>query len=149
MLKTKSYGVILVVALSAILGTGIVLADDIIGICIAPATLNLNAGVQECDDVIVHADIPYAEVNESCDTLVLMKSVVVDDVVVMVEIATDPACCADDCGNLVARFNQKDVVEDVEVGEVYALTLTGKTNGGTTFTTGTDTIRVINSGKTQ
>jgi hypothetical protein len=140
MLKTKSYGVILVVALSAIVGTGIVLADDI-SICIAPATLNLNAGVQECDDVIVHADIPYAEVD--CDTLKLMK--LVDgrgDVV----IATDPECCADDSGNLVARFDQTEVAPFVEAGEVYDLALTGETDDGT-FTTGTDTLRVITSGK--
>jgi hypothetical protein len=88
MLKTKSYGVIVVLVLSAIVGTGIVLADDI-SICIAPATLNLNAGVQECDDVIVHADIPYAEVDENCDTLKLMKLVDGSGYVV---IATDPEC---------------------------------------------------------
>jgi hypothetical protein len=139
MLKPKSCGVIVVLVLSAILGTGIVLADDI-SICIAPATLNLNAGVQECDDVIVHADIPYGDVN--CDTLKLMKL----EGNTYVVIATDPECCADDCGNLVARFDQTEVVPFVEAGEVYDLALSGDTDDGT-FTTGTDTLRVINSGK--
>ena len=139
MLKTKSYGVILVVALSAILGTGIVLGDDI-SIRISPATLNLNEGVQECDGVTVHAGIDYDDVNESCDTLELMK---LDGTV----IATGPDCWDDDCGNLVARFDQEKVVDYVVADEVYDLALTGVNNTGVAFTTGTDTLRVIDSGK--
>ena len=141
MRKTKNCGVIVVLVLSAIVGTGIVLADDI-SICIAPATLNLNAGVQECDDIIVHADIPYGDVN--CDTLKLMKLVEGSG---DVAIATDPECCADDCGNLVARFDQEKVVDYVVADEVYDLALTGVNNTGVAFTTGTDTLRVIDSGK--
>lgn len=128
MLKTKSCGVILVLALSAIVGTGIVLAQTTIDIQVAPATLNLNA---EGKWVTVHTNIPYSDVNRT--TLEL------NDIPVA-------RTKADDCGNLVAKFNQEEVGEIVEVGDDVTLTLTGEMNDGTSFE-GTDTIRVINKGK--
>jgi hypothetical protein len=139
MLKTKSYGVILVLTLSAILGTGIVFADDgamEINIVVAPATLNLNEGVQECDDVTVHTNISYFDVNR--ETLKLN------------DISVDYWTKYDDRYNLVVKFDRTEVKGIVAsyVDEDVTLTLTGETLGGDEFT-GTDTIRVINSGKTQ
>lgn len=132
MLKTKSYGVILVVALSAILGTGIVLAQEEIKIEVAPATLNLNEGVQNCDYVTVHADIPYAEVD--CDTLELMNSTEYG--------VASTYCFPDNCGNLVVKFDRVDVAGLVESNDkTLTLVLTGETTDGEEFT-GTDTIRV-------
>jgi hypothetical protein len=132
MLKTKSYGVILVVALSAIVGTGIVLAEDI-SICIAPATLNLNAGVQECDDVTVHTNIDKDLVD--CSSLKL------NDLTVAYWTK------ADNRGNLVVKFDRTTVKEIVAVGEEeVTLTLTGETTDGEVFT-GSDIIRVIDEGQ--
>ena len=143
MLKTKSCGVIVVLALSAIVGTGIVFALEEIEIQVAPATLNFNGDVQECEGVTVHADIPFAKVNKSCGTLQLMKW----NETLYEVIATEPNCWADCCGNLVARFDQTDVAEDVKVGGVYDLALTGQYNDEEGFLTATDTLRVINEGK--
>jgi len=134
MWKTKSCGVILVLALSAIVGTGIVLAQTTIEISITPATLNLNEGVQECDDVTVHTNISYFDVNR--ETLKLN------------DISVDYWTKYDDRYNLVVKFDRTEVKGIVAsyVDEDVTLTLTGETLGGDEFT-GTDTIRVINGGK--
>ena len=135
MLKTTSYGVILVLALSAIVGTGIVLADDEpteISIQVAPATLNLNADVQECDDVTVHTNI--SEYLVDCSSLELNG--------VNVPYWTK----ADLRGNLVVKFDRTAVKGIVAVDEKVTLTLTGETNDGDAFT-GTGIIRVIDEGQ--
>ena len=129
MLKTKSYGVILVVALSAILGTGIVLAQTTmtIEIGITPATLNLYDVVDKC--VTVHADIDYTEVDLG-----------------HLELNGIPAIGTkeDNCGNLVVKFNRADVARLVWPNDdTLELTLTGETNEMVpTAFTGTDTISV-------
>ncbi|MBA7556468.1 hypothetical protein ES705_49176 [subsurface metagenome] len=125
MSKIKSYGIILVVALSAILGTGIVFAQQTIEISIAPATLNLDKVDDKC--VTVHADIDYDEVD--CDTLTLN------------DISVD-STKADDRGDLVAKFDREAIAGLVVEGEdTLTLTLIGETNEEESFT-GTDTIRV-------
>ena len=133
MRKTKSCGVIVVLVLSAIVGTGIVLADEEpIEIRIAPATLNLDeAGA--CDDpwVTVHAEIPLSTVNTGSLTLTGSTGNV-------------PAIGygADNHGDLVVKFDRTAVKEIVVVGEEVTLTLTGETTVGEEFT-GSDTIRVF------
>jgi hypothetical protein len=134
MLKTKSYGVILVVALSAILGTGIVLADDEpieISIEVAPATLNLNLADIEDKNVTVHADIDYEVVD--------LDSLELNDIPAI-------GTKADECGNLVVKFDRGAIVELVGPNDkTFTLVLTGKTTGDepTAFEfEGTDTIRV-------
>ena len=135
MLKTKSYGVILVVALSAILGTGIVLAQTTmtIEIGITPATLNINLADIDDKCVTVHTNISYAGVN--CTTLELMNSTGYS--------VASTACFPDNCGNLVVKFNRADVAGLVDSEDILelTLTLTGITLDGGSIT-GSDTIRV-------
>ncbi len=135
MSKIKSYGIIFVVALSAILGTGIVFAcDEPIDIRIAPSTLNLDkAGACEDPCVTVHAEIPLSEVEVSdLNSLTLSGSKGT-----VTAIGTDD----DDRGYLVVKFDRAEVKGIVEVGKNVPLTLTGETKEGESFT-GTDTIRV-------
>ena len=130
MRKTKSCGVIVVLALSAIVGTGIVLADDDpteISIQVAPATLNLN---EVGEWVTVHTNISYSSVD--------LETLKLNDIPVA-------RTKKDNCGNLVAKFNQTEVKEIVEGGK-EDLTLTGVKTDGTKFT-GTDTILVIDVGQ--
>lgn len=129
---SKRY-LILVVALSIILGAGIVVADDEvseISISITPATLNLDETVNEF--VIVHTEIPYDQVNTTTLELKEVNNVSVD------AIYTEP----DRLGNLVVKFDCAEVAEIVDVGEEVTLTLTGMKLDETPFT-GSDTIRVI------
>jgi hypothetical protein len=136
MLKTKSYGVIVVLTLSAILGTGIVFAQPTnVDIRIAPATLNLDkAGA--CDDpwVTVHAEILLREVDVSdLESFTLTGSCV--DTVSAID------TYADDRGYLVVKFDRAEVKGIVAAG-VEDMTLTGVKIGGEEFT-GTATIRVF------
>lgn len=127
---------IVLVALSAILGTGIVIAQTTIDIRIAPSTLNLYDVEDKC--VTVHAEILYSEVDVSdLDSLTLAGSG-----------GAVTACDAfsDDRGYLVVKFDRAAVEEIVSVGEEVTLTLTGVKKDETGFT-GTDTIRVIDRGK--
>lgn len=125
MLKTKSYGVILVVALSVILGTGIVLAQTTIEISITPATLNLYDVVDKC--VTVHTNIGYAEGNTYEWDLNGVEAAYTK---------------ADSRGYLVVKFDREEIAENVDLGEEVTLTLTGVKDQ--TTITGEDTIRVIN-----
>jgi len=136
MLKTKSCGVIVVLVLSAIVGTGIVLAEEEpmeIHIVVAPSALNLNADLGgECEDVTVHTDIAYSKFHADGGNLALNG----------VSVAWTKA---DNRGDLVAKFDRTAVEDIAAVGEV-TLTLTGTTLDGVSIT-GSDTIRVINGGK--
>ena len=130
---SKKY-LILVVALSIILGTGIVVAEDKTNdIRISPATLNLNMIEDKC--VTVHAEIDYDSVNKDLETLTLEGdggSVYAD------------STKSDNRGNLVVKFKREDVAGIVVVGEKVTLMLTGKMNDeDETPFTGLDTIRVI------
>ncbi|HUV03441.1 MAG TPA: hypothetical protein VMW67_08435 [Desulfobacteria bacterium] len=127
MLKTKSCGVILVLVLSAIVGTGIVLAQTTVEISIAPATLNLADIDDKC--VTVHTDIAYNEYNTYAWDLNGVAAAYTKE---------------DNRGNLVVKFDRAAVAGIVDVGEEVPLTLTGTTLDGVSIT-GSDTIRVINS----
>ncbi|MBU0641069.1 MAG: hypothetical protein KKB50_19595 [Planctomycetes bacterium] len=98
-------------------------ATQEIVIAIAPHTLLL--GFEQGGSVVVHADIPYAEVN--ADTLAL-----------------DGIAAAwakpDDCGNLVAYFDEA-AVKAIVAPPSATLTLTGETKSGSPFT-GSDTVQV-------
>lgn len=136
MLKTKSCGLIVVLVLSAIVGTGIVLAQTPIDIRIAPSALNLYDVEDKC--VTVHAEILYSEVNVSdLESLTLAGS---DGAVTAYD------AFPDDRGYLVVKFDRREVAGIVVEGDEVPLTLTGVTKDETVFT-GTDAIRVINRGK--
>lgn len=130
---------IVVVALSAILGTVIVVADDI-SIRIAPSTLNLYDVEDKC--VTVHAEIPFSMVNVSdLGSLTLANS--------SGGYVSAYDAFADTRGNLVAKFDRAAVAGIVDVAEEVTLRLTGVVSdeaGGGGFT-GTDNIRVIDEGK--
>lgn len=104
-----------------------------VGIAIAPSTINLNSQT-EC--VTVHADIPY--------NVVVGESVTLDGL---------PATgtFADDCGDLVAKFDVakvKALLADRlgdEKEATVSMTLDGTTTLGSPFS-GTDTVRVVNVG---
>ncbi|MBN1763153.1 MAG: hypothetical protein JW878_08800 [Methanomicrobia archaeon] len=115
----------MVLTLSAIVGTGIVLADDI-SIRIAPATLNLNDNVGG-HWVTVHTDVAF-----SSEWVCTLNGVA----------AT--STYSDDCGNLVAKFDQAAIAGTVVAGTA-TLEFTGTKEDE--VITGSDTIRVINSGK--
>lgn len=126
---SKTY-LILVVALSMILSTVIVVADDETEIRITPATLNLADTEDKC--VTVHTEISYYE------------DIVTDSWTLMADggnvVATDTF--SDKRGNLVVKFDRAEVADIVYVGEEVTLTLTGEMEDGTPFT-GLGTIRVI------
>ena len=132
-MKKKSYGILLVVVLSAaISGTGIAFADDMkIDIRIAPSTLNLDNVEDKC--VTVHAGIPYNTVNTDPTSLTLET-----DEGSVTAIGTK----FDQRGNLVVKFDREAVAGIVDAGNEVTLTLDGETKEETTFT-GSDTIRVI------
>jgi hypothetical protein len=114
----------------------IVVANDgttDIDIRIAPATLNLNDEVWASDEpyVTVHAEIPFSTVDTTSLTLETDGNTVN-------AISTN----ADNRGNLVVKFDRREVAGIVMVGEEVKLTLTGKTTGDVPFT-GSATIRVI------
>ena len=100
---------------------------------VAPGTLNLSYNGQW---VTVHTDLAY-----SLDTAALswcLNGVEAYDVF------------ADDCGNLVAKFDVQGftVPNVISLGE-QLMTLEGGDSGGTLFYSGSTTIRVIDVGKRQ
>jgi hypothetical protein len=108
-------------------------ATETVGIAIAPQTVNLQF---QGEWVTVHADIPFAAV--------VKGSVALDGISADIE-------TADDCGDLVAKFDMdkadgiRDYLETfVEEGRA-TLTLTGDTIAGSSFS-GSDTVRVIDQG---
>ncbi|MFH1749236.1 MAG: DUF5666 domain-containing protein [Planctomycetota bacterium] len=98
-------------------------AAQAIVIAIAPHTLLL--GFDQGGSVVVHADIPYANVDAAT-------------------VALDGIAAAwtksDDCGNLVAYFDEA-AVKAIVAPPKATLTLTGNTQDGTPFT-GFDTVQV-------
>ena len=124
---SKRY-LILLVALSMILGAGIVVADDETEIRITPATLNLAVTEDKC--VTVHTEILYNEL------------IVTEDWTLKVDggnvVATDTF--SDNRGYLVVKFDRSEVAEIVYVDEEVTLTLIE----GKNFI-GSDTIRVIDN----
>jgi hypothetical protein len=135
---SKRY-LILVVALSMILGTGIVVAvEETVEIRITPATLNLDQ-IDECQCVTVHAEIPYVDV----DTETLTLNVKDADPIVYID---SSSTFSDNRGNLVVKFNRVEVTGIVAgyVGEEVTLSLTGKKLDETPFT-GSGIIRVIDN----
>lgn len=128
MIKIKNPTIILLIVLSSMAYIGIAFADtisepDIIGIKIAPATLNLNL---EAPLVTVHANIAYNKVNTSTLELDGISPIYT---------------FSDDCGNLVAKFDPLLVREKVTLPEAI-LMLTGKTKDEISFK-GSDTVQVI------
>ena len=108
---------------------GIGNATQGIVVAISPQTLLL--GSEQGGSVVVHADIPYAEVDAA--------TVALDGIAAA---STKP----DLCGNLVAYFDEAAVKAIVEPPSA-TLTLTGETQDGTPFA-GSDTVQVrLHSGK--
>ena len=106
--------------------TGLVLARplcDKISIKITPNTLNLKS---QGKWVTVHAGIPCSMVAEESVYLEGIQNAFIE---------------ADNCGNLVAKFDREAVMDNVSTGCVW-LTLTGETICKEPFW-GTDAIRVI------
>ena len=98
-------------------------ADQEIVVAISPHTFLL--GTEQSGLVVVHADIPYSQVNTSTLTLNGIAAL---------------RAKADLCGNLVAYFDEA-AVEATVVPPSATLTLAGNRLDGTTFT-GSDTVRV-------
>ena len=104
--------------------------EEVMGveITISPSTLVLSDNGKW---VTVHTDIAYGDFNVRRDSILLND----------IPVAWTKS---DNCGNLVAKFAQADIMGIVEVGKV-TLELTS-TLDGVDFS-GEDTIRVITSGK--
>lgn len=102
--------------------------DDDIGIAVSPQTLIL--GMDQGGAVTVHTNIAYSSVDTSS-----------------LELNGIPASAAfpDDCGDLVAKFNEAAVKAIVDAPSAE-LTLTGLTKDGEPFA-GSDTVNVIVSPK--
>jgi hypothetical protein len=111
------------VALGAMLVGSTSLAQDV-AIKVSPNVINLAASSTW---VTVHTNIPFSSVDP--DQPVTLNSI------------PATSCFADDCGNLVAKFDAEVIKAELEVGEV-TLTLTGTTISGGVFS-GSDTVKVI------
>ena len=98
--------------------------EDSLGVAVSPHTLLLSRN--QGGSVVVHTYIPYSTVDTSTVTL--------NDV---------PAewTKADDCGNLVAYFDEWTIKDLVSAPE-FTLYLRGYTKDGTFFE-GSDTVRVV------
>lgn len=113
--------VALVVALA--LSAGMAAQAQEISIAVSPNVFNLDS---QGTWVTVHADIPYSSVSGASVTL---NGIPVE------------ATFADDCGDLVAKFDLNTVKAILSLG-AFELRLTGLTKDGGTFS-GTDTVVVI------
>ena len=98
--------------------------DDPLGIAVSPQTFLL--GCEQGGSVVVHTSIPYSSVDKA--------SLKLNDIAAM-------WTKADDCGNLVAYFDEDEVKAIVTVPSEI-MTLTGFTKNGVPFE-GSDTVRVI------
>ena len=85
--------------------------------------------------VTVHADIPFGAVDTSLPITITLNGVMIKAV----------SCFADDCGDLVAKF-ELEIVQEFAERPSAALTFAGTTRDGAAFT-GTATIRVKGIGK--
>lgn len=95
-----------------------------VAIRIAPSVLILD--MAQGGAITVHADIPYR---------------LVDPETVQLEGIAATAVFADNCGNLVAKFDEAAIKADRQPG-IVALELTGATLDGTAFA-GTNTVKAI------
>ena len=106
-------------------GSSAALAADVaVAVKVSPNVINLAAPLIS---VTVHTDILF--------------SLVDDAAIVKLNGIPATSCFADDCGNLVAKFDADVIKENLTVGEV-TLTLTGTTISGEAFS-GSDTVKVI------
>ncbi|HJH31565.1 MAG TPA: hypothetical protein C5S50_05185 [Methanosarcinaceae archaeon] len=119
---------ILIVALTVITGIGIAFASEYtIEIRIAPATLNINKVDDKC--ITVHAGIPYSDFIGTTDTLTLNGAGV-------------DSTKADNCGNLVAKFDRTEIVELVMDSDVTLELVLNGTTKNDDLITGSDVIQV-------
>jgi len=101
-------------------------SNDPIGVAVSPQMLIL--GFDQGGAVTVHTDdFPLSDVDEG-------KPITLNGV-------TAEAVWADDCGDMVARFNEEDIEATVQPGEAELL-LEGTLKDGESFS-GTDTVKVM------
>ncbi len=98
-------------------------ATEVVSVQVAPHMLLLSK--VQSGEVTVHVGIPFSVVVEST---IFMNGVAVS------------WTKADDCGNLVAKFDEESVKAVVEAPST-TLTLIGTTTGGVDFS-GSDTVKV-------
>ena len=116
-----------VLAMALCLGIGLsagqALSVETVDVQVAPHTMLLSH--DQSGEVTVHVDIPYSLVVEST---IFMNGIAVS------------WTKADDCGNLVAKFDEEAVKNVLEVPST-TLTLSGTTTEGADFA-GSDTVKV-------
>ena len=108
---------------------------ETIDIVVAPSTINLN---YQGPCITVHTNLHYTaelEANYGWYLEELVEDVEAYDVF------------ADDCENLVAKFNSADVTSQLDPSESLTLTLEGRNRDGVVAYQGSDEVRVIKRGK--
>ena len=98
--------------------------DDPLGVAVSPQALLL--GFDQGGSVVVHTKIPYGSVDKTSIELNGIASTWTK---------------ADDCGNLVAYFDE-DEVKAIVAPPSAVMTLTGTLNSGQPFE-GSDTVKVL------